>query len=135
MRTVVKGTLILTCLLLICSCSTKTYKDAKILSVNNKVLRGGLTGNFLSSADGQIQDDAIVVGIQVEFESKMFLIDIKLTHAEAAYYKDRDTLPMQWEVTTLLNYTIEGRLNGRVVTKINLSTDLAKQLYNEFKRL
>jgi hypothetical protein len=133
MRIVIKGTLILICLLLICSCSIRTYKDAKVLSINNKILRGELIGNFLSSADGQIQDDAIVVGIQVEFKSKMFLIDIKLTHAEAAYYKDRDTLPMQWQVTSFFNHIIEGRLNGRVVTEISLSPNLAKKLYNEFK--
>ena len=91
-----------------------------------------MIGSLLSSADGCLANDVIVVGIQVNFGSKMFLFDVELTHSEITYYADRTTLPMNW---TLDNFTcmLRGYLNDREIVKRYLDREPMDQLYKELK--
>lgn len=93
-----KKYLLIAILLCFVSCASRIeYFDvnAKVLSLNTKILQGQTIGGLLSSASGKISNDVIKVGISFIVKKKLYLVDLKLTHAELAYYKDKKELPLR----------------------------------------
>jgi len=107
-------------------------KDAEVLTVNENILDGKMIGQFLGGSDGYLTS-VVLVGLRVKFQDRMFLTDAKLNYAEIAHYKDRTTLPIIWTVDSFDGELI-GRLNGRTVVFINITGELARKLFEEFKR-
>lgn len=112
-------------------CTAGIEKEVTVLSINEHVLDGQMIGHFLGSADGYLTE-VNLVGVRVDFQSHMFLVDLKLNHAELAYFKDRNTLPIKWETDTF-NSKVTGQLNERVVVTIPVTRSLVKELHREFK--
>lgn len=119
----------------LCGCTTKETitVDANVLTVNSEIIEGKLIGQFLSSSSGWIRSDVIKVGVKFEINNNLFLEDLKLSHAQLAYFKDKDTLPL--EVTIIMDeancrWSFEIRLKGYYITNRYISRRLAKELIN-----
>lgn len=118
---------IILCTLIVslCSCadSKSTKVTTKVLTVNSEILEGKLIGHFLSSADGWIKSDIIKVGVSFELHGYLFLEDLKLSHAQLAYYKDKIELPLLLEVQKRWcnNSGVEIRLNGYYMKRRKIS--------------
>jgi hypothetical protein len=74
---------------------TSVFKEAKVLSVNENILRGEMIGDFLTSASGSIANDVNILGITYEIGDSLFIHDIEISHAMLAYYSGIDTIPVQ----------------------------------------
>lgn len=120
--------------LLMVSCigcaSKKLSVEADVLSINSQLLEGRLIGQFLGSPDGYISNDVIKVGVSFTIKDTLFLRDLKLNHAELAYYKGRKTLPLDIKIrwVDIDSYKLEIRLNGRFVKSFYLSGKLGEDL-------
>jgi hypothetical protein len=68
--------------------------EAKVLVINKRVLDGELIGGFLSGTSGKITETNIV-GVSFKEGGKHFLIDLEVSSAKLAYYKDQNTLPLK----------------------------------------
>jgi len=99
------------------------YRDfegtAKVLTINEHILEGQMIGSFLSSPDGWIKDDIIKVSIEITdpLNNNLILCDLKLSHAELSYYKNRSTLPIKVKYGTDLENNIYAQiyLNRKIV--------------------
>ena len=111
--------------------------DADVLTINSEILEGKLIGLFLSSSNGWVKSDVIKVGVKFEIGNNLFLEDLKLSHAQLAYYKSRDTLPLK---VVIVYNSVNGcsrcsiRLNGYFIKYRNLSESLAKELINYLRK-
>lgn len=127
------------CILMIglCGCTVeKTTKvDADVLAINAEILEGELIGRFLGSSDGWIRSDVIKVGVKFEINGNLFLEDLKLSHAQLAYYKDANTLPLK--ITIIFDKVVESqswiiiRLNGYHIKDCRICATLAKDIVLE----
>jgi hypothetical protein len=122
--------LFIICLICICSFGCNERKnvnyvtDAKVLSVNENIVRGKLIGDLLSSPDGKIRNDVIIVGISVDRPPSLgggkWLLDVKLKHAELAYYKNSTSIPIH----------VKGHINPEAKTVFHLSFHLnGREIY------
>ena len=136
--------ILLTILIIICNCyscgtpTVRVSRKAKILSINNDVLKGKTINDFLSYNSEHFKKDPIIVGIQLDLKSITLLFDVKLKRSEISYYRDRVSLPIDWELSYGFFPTLRGYLNNREIISrdlINLSTKALDQLIQEFKEI
>ena len=73
-----------------------------------------MIGHFLGSADGYIHNDAIKVGVEMSIWGNFVLIDLRLSHAELAHYKDVDVIPVDVTYRSI-NEDLAVYLHGRRV--------------------
>lgn len=74
---------------------TEKYKvAAKVLSVNQHILQGELIGAFLGSSSGEINNDVNKLGVSFVVLNRLYLVDIKVNHAEMAYFQDSEVLDL-----------------------------------------
>ena len=112
-----------------CSEQRKVNIEANVLSINCQILEGKLIGQFLGSSSGFITSDVIKVGVSFTINGQLFLRDLKLNHAQLAYYKDRSTLPLKIEIRRSMNADVlKVGLNGIIVDKLYLRSALVKKL-------
>lgn len=58
-------------------------------------MEGNLSGFFLSSPSGYLKTDKIIVGLQLNFKKVKFLFDSEFSHAQLAYYKGKEKIPVR----------------------------------------
>jgi hypothetical protein len=116
-------------------CWEKTiHLEANVLSIDEHILEGNLIGRFLSSPSGSLRNDVIKVGVAFEINGHLFLKDLRLEHAELAYYREQTTIPLVVhirlgkvdEVGFLRIY-----LHGRHVRTVSLTPNRAHQLLKD----
>lgn len=129
------------CILMVvlCGCESKEtiMIDAEVLTVNSEILEGKLISQFLSGSSGWLKSDVIKVGVKFEMVNQIFLEDLELSHAQLAYYKDRDTLPLTITVKVGgidSSFTgFEIRLCGYYIKNRRLDCGFAKKLIEHLK--
>ena len=89
---------------------------AKVLTINEHILEGQMIGRIFSSPDGSISNDVIKVGVEMTVRGKLILVDLKLSHAELAYYKDVNTIPVDVRYRAGIEQLIIS-LYGRTIYK------------------
>jgi retron-type reverse transcriptase len=111
---------------------------AKVLSVNQNILRGNLIGGFLSSPNGAIANDINIVGVSYMIGEELFLEDLELKHAMLSYYADKNELPLilMFEKRSGVGYWMRTRLNGYIVhshlyTKETINSIMDEELQND----
>ena len=108
------------CTLLVSGCCLEEGPDniivtADVLSVNEQILEGRMIGAFLGSASGNFSNDVIKVGVSFQYNGHLRLYDLKLNHAELAYYKDRTTLDLNIRIPHTVGSGKNVYLNNRLV--------------------
>jgi len=134
MKTLLISLCIITLCLCLCGCSkTETVAiDVNVLTVNSEILEGNLISHFLSGSSGKIRSDVIKVGVQFVINDNLFLEDLSLSHAQLAYYKNKNTLPLRIKIyycpihdgTSRIVFT----LNGYYINQRKISVKLAEEL-------
>jgi len=110
--------LLIFCSFLIGCCNDfkQTGVPAKVLTINEHILEGQMIGMLLGSSSGSISNDVIKVGVEMQIRGKLILADLKLSHAELAYYKDVNIIPVDVRYRAGLTRLIIN-LFGRTVYK------------------
>lgn len=133
MRKVILTFVICVLMVNLCGCAQRESVkiDADVLTISSKILEGELIGHFLGSSDGWLRSDVIKVGIKFEIDDELFLEDLKLSHAQLAYYKDRNTLPIKATIISDINGArIKIRLDGYYMKSRRINYKLAEKLIN-----
>ena len=133
--------IIILCILVIslCGCAKSeiVMVGAEVLTINSEILEGNLISHFLSSSSGKLRSDVIKIGVKFEIDGNIFLEDLSLSHAQLAYYKDKNTLPLEVKIRYS---SIRGesrlifRLNGYYIKKRYVSSKLANNLITYYRR-
>lgn len=90
--------------------------EAPVLSINENITEGRLIGALLSSPDGNFSTDIIKVGVAVEVsKGTVRLYDLKLSHAELAYYRQRSSIPLSVRIYRRSMDRVTFFLNGKEV--------------------
>jgi hypothetical protein len=99
--------------------NTDVEVEAKVLSVNENILRGEMIGEFLTSASGSIVNDVNVVGISYSIGNQLFIHDIEVSHAMLAYYSGKNIIPIKvcFESWRNKRYRLVVRVQGYYVSK------------------
>jgi len=107
--------------------------EAEVLSINSHILNGQLLGAFLGSSSGSFTNDVIKIGVKFEIGKYLFLEDLKLQHAELAYYKNKSTIPLCIQCTNGFPSScncIKIYLNGLCKKVVRLSIPVAEDIKN-----
>lgn len=111
--------------------------DADVLTINSEITEGKLIGHFLGSSDGWLKTDINKVGVKFIINGRLFLEDLKLSHAQLAYYKGKNTLPLKIAITSWGRAgpapELVIRLNGYYIKRTYLSFPLALNLITYMK--
>jgi len=136
-----KVLMIILCGLIICLCSCSKNEiviiDVNVLTVNSEILEGNLISHFLSGSSGKLRSDVIKIGVQFEINGNLFLEDLSLSHAQLAYYKDKNTLPLGIKICYRIikgESRLEFRLNGYYIKRREVSGKLANDLITYYRR-
>jgi len=121
-----------------CQKAITTDIEAEVLSINSHVLNGELISNFLSSSSGSITNDTIKIGIKFKIGEYLFLEDLKLRHAELAYYKNSKTIPLNIKCRAGIGFFNPGNslrihLNGICKRHVRLSSEIAQNIFKIFQ--
>lgn len=122
-RTIISAVMVLSiCVssVLLAGCGDFKYDDktidvqAKVLSVNQNILRGKMIGEFLSSASGTVANDVNIVGISFSLGNSLFLEDIEMKHSMLAFYSGKNVLPVEVNLEKWRNgsYRTQLRIDG-----------------------
>lgn len=111
--------------------------DAKVLSVDQHILHGTIGASYgliAGSAQGEIANDVIKLGIDYTVDGNRFLEDIEVNHATCAAFANTDTIPMRLEIKswgdTSDSGTLTEYLNGSSVGYVNLTPKYGWDLAN-----
>ncbi len=132
---------IILCVSVMCLCGCAKNEtvtiDANVLTINSEILEGNLISRFLSGSSGKLRSGVIKVGVQFEINGNLFLEDLSLSHAQLAYYKDKNILPLEIKI----HYScirgeskLKFRLNGYYMKKRRVSGKLANDLIAYYRR-
>jgi hypothetical protein len=120
------------------SCSYKydevsVDRDAKVLSVNENIMRGEMIGEFLTSASGSIANDVNIIGVSYPLGNDLFLEDLEVKHSILAYYRGQNTLPIEvkFEKWHGGRYRMVIRINGYSVYSGYYSHDGIDRILDE----
>ena len=67
---------------------------AEVLTIDKGLITGKINGGFLSSSSVKFGTDLINVGVKFKIKDVLFLEDLKLTHAELAYFNGRSNIDL-----------------------------------------
>lgn len=83
--------------ILLFGCYDKYFLDvnAKILTINDKIVYAQWVGDLLSSSSGYLTTDLIKVGVEIEINGKKYYADLKLNHAELASISNDNTIKLK----------------------------------------
>lgn len=113
-----------------------TTIQAQVLSINERITEGQMIGMFLGSPSGSYRNDINKVGVEFSIGKQIFLEDLELNHAQLAYYRKDNQIPIDLKVQTDNGWNpsyMSIRILGSYIGRVNLSDGLAETLIHSIR--